>query len=284
MYLWYVEKFSLCEDYFGIPGFFNRNSQRLSERLLPKFSAGVIVISAGLKKHYLNYLPENKTLINPILVSAEMHKTINGNGISKEKLQTLQGKRLLVYSGSFAEKDGVHYLIEAFGEVVERHPDTVFIMTGKNDNELLMDRVKQRIRELDLEDKIQLLGFVSSQELLRYNSMADILFVCRTSSPFANHGFPWKLGEYCMTGKPIIATNVSDIELYFTDNENLFIVAPDNPKAIADKVTYIFNDYEKALEVARKGTETAVKSFDYLEKTNELKQFITRNTPLAARA
>jgi glycosyltransferase involved in cell wall biosynthesis len=278
MYLWYVEKFSLCEDYFGIPGFFNRNSQKLTEKLLPRFSAGVIVISSGLKKHYLNYLPEDKTLINPILVSAEMHKGINGyNGTSRDNSQTLTGKRLLVYSGSFAEKDGVHYLIEAFGELVKSHPDTIFIMTGKNHNELLMQRVKEHIQQLNLQDKIQLLGFVSSQELIRYNSIADILFVCRTSSPFANHGFPWKLGEYCMTGKPIIATNVSDIEHYFTDNENLFIVEPNNSKAIVEKVTYIFNNYERALEVAKNGKATAVKCFDYLEKTNELKQFIKRN-------
>jgi glycosyltransferase involved in cell wall biosynthesis len=266
-----------------VPGFFNRNSQRLSEKLLPKFCAGVIVISSGLKKHYLNYLPESKTLVNPILVSPEMHKAIiNGNGNAKEKFTMLQGKRLLVYSGSFAEKDGVHYLIEAFGEVVKRYPDTIFIMTGKNDNEVLMERVKQHIQRLQLQDRIQLLGFVSSQELLRYNSMADILFVCRTSSPFANHGFPWKLGEYCMTGKPIIATNVSAIEHYFTDNENLFIVEPNNSAAVVDKVTYIFNNYEEALEIARKGRERAVKCFDYIEKTSEIKEFIKQNNPKAA--
>lgn len=277
MYLWYVEKFSLSEDFFGIPGFLNRNSQKLSEKLLPKFSAGVIVISSGLKKHYLNYLPEDRTLINPILVSTEMHNRIgrhNGNKIEKQ----LQGKRLLVYSGSFAEKDGVHYLIDAFAELVIKHPDTVFIMTGKNHNEVLMEKVRQHIRQLQLQDNIQLVGFVSSQELLRYNSMADILFVCRTSSPFANHGFPWKLGEYCMTGKPIIATNVSDIETYFTDNENLFIVEPNNSKAIVEKVNYIFNNYDKALEIARKGKENAVKCFDYVEKTNELKEFILSTT------
>jgi glycosyltransferase involved in cell wall biosynthesis len=178
----------------------------------------------------------------------------------------------------------VHYLIDAFGEVVKNHPDTVFIMTGKNDNEVLMDRVRAHIKKLNLEDKIHLLGFVSSQELARYNSMADVLFVCRTSSPFANHGFPWKLGEYCMTGKPIIATNVSDIEHYFTDNESLFIVEPDNSKAIAEKVTYIFNNYSKALEVAQRGKETAIKCFNYVDKTNELKEFIAKNNIKRLRA
>ncbi|HVG42628.1 MAG TPA: glycosyltransferase [Chitinophagaceae bacterium] len=280
MYLWYVEKFSLDEDYYGIAGFFNKSSQELSEKLLPKYSSGVIVISSCLKKHYLNYLPENKTLINPILVSADMHKIINdenNSGTNGELKRSPEGKRLLVYSGSFAEKDGVHYLIDAFSQLVQKHPNTLFIMTGKNENELLMDRVKMHIKQLQLEDKIQLLGFVSSQELFSYNYMADILFVCRTNSSFANHGFPWKLGEYCMTGKPIIATRVSDIDYYFEDNESLFIVEPNNSKAIAEKIDYIFDNYEQALIVAKNGRETAIKCFDYITKTNELKQFIQNN-------
>jgi glycosyltransferase involved in cell wall biosynthesis len=53
----------------------------------------------------------------------------------------VKGKRLLVYSGSFGEKDGVYYLIDAFNEIVKKYPDTLFVMTGKNDNELIMNKI-----------------------------------------------------------------------------------------------------------------------------------------------
>ena len=156
-----------------------------------------------------------------------------------------------MYSGSFGEKDGIFYLIDAFAEVVKKYPDTVFVMTGKSYDAVLMDRITSSIKNHELDDKIRLVGFVNSDELLCYNTMADLLFVCRSNSPYANHGFPWKLGEYCMTGKPIIATRVSDIETYFTDNETLFIVEPNSPKAIEEKVDSIFSNYDKALEVGR---------------------------------
>jgi glycosyltransferase involved in cell wall biosynthesis len=106
--------------------------------------------------------------------------------------------------------------------------------------------------------------------------MADILFVCRTNSPYANHGFPWKLGEYCMTGRPIIATRVSDIEQYFKDNEDLFIVEPNNSYAIAEKIAFIFDNYPQALSIAQKGEKTATKCFGYLEKTREIIEFIRK--------
>ena len=196
----------------------------------------------------------------------------------KEKFAAeFKGKRLLVYSGSFGEKDGLFYLIEAFAEVVKKYPETVFVMTGKSYSEILMDNVRNHIKKYNLEDKIQLVGFVNADELFAYNNLADILFVCRSNSPFANHGFPWKLGEYCMTAKPVIATRVSDIEEYFRDKESLFIVEPNDPMAIAQKIDYIFANYDMALNVAKKTKETAMQKFGYLEKSNEVIEFIKRN-------
>ena len=153
-------------------------------------------------------------------------------------------------------------------------------MTGRSNDKVLMDKVASDIKNHGLNDKIRLVGFVNSDELLCYNTMADILFVCRSNSPYANHGFPWKLGEYCMTGKPIIATRVSDIETYFTDNETLFIVEPNSPKAIEEKVDSIFSNYDKALEVAKKSRETAIKCFGNIEKAKEIIEFVERNNPV----
>ncbi|HEY5535405.1 MAG TPA: glycosyltransferase [Ignavibacteria bacterium] len=280
LYFWFVEKASLSEDYHGISGFLNYQGQKLSEKYLPRFSSGIIVISSFLKTHYLNYLPENKILVNPILVSHDTFKIIKTPAIDliKSKLvEKVKGKRLLVYSGSFGEKDGVYYLIDAINEIVKKYPDTLFVMTGKNDNELIMNKITEYINKCSLKEQIQLVGFVNSEELLSYNYMADVLFVCRTNSPYANHGFPWKLGEYCMTGRPIIATRVSDIEQYFKDNEDLFIVEPNNSKAIAEKIAFIFDNYDKALIVAKKGKETATKCFGYIQRTKDIISFIKKN-------
>lgn len=278
IYFWLVERASLNQDYKGINGYFNYKSQQLTEKFLPKFASGLIVISTWLKKYYLNYLPENKILINPILVSDKMPTSINQQSFEniKQKIQaTYKDKRLLVYSGSFGEKDGLYNLIEAFSQVLKQYPNTVFVMTGKGESEAVINNLKNCIKKNQVEDKIQLVGFVNSEELLSYNALADILFVCRSNSPYANHGFPWKLGEYCMTGKPVIATRVGDMEYYFTNNEDIFIVEPNNSEAIAETVSFIFNDYKKALTIAQKCKETALKKFGYVEKMKEVLDFVS---------
>jgi len=285
LYIWFVERATLYEDYHGISGFLNFQGQKLSEKYLPRFSSGIIVISSFLRDFYLKALPENKILINPILVSHDTFKTIKVDDIdlTRNKLaEKIKGNRLLVYSGSFGEKDGVYYLIDAFNEIIKKYPDTLFIMTGKNQNELIMNKIIEYRDKCPQKEKIQLVGFVNSEELLSYNSLADVLFVCRTNSPYANHGFPWKLGEYCMTSKPIIASRVGDIELYFKDNETLFIVEPNNSKAIADKISYIFDNYDKALLVAKNGKVNAMNCFGYLERTKDIISFIEKNNNPAA--
>ena len=54
-----------------------------------------------------------------------------------------------------------------------------------------------------------------------------------------------------MTGKPVIATRVGDIEQYFKDNEDLYIVEPNNSNAIAEIIAFIFDNYPKALTIAK---------------------------------
>ncbi len=277
LYFWLVEKASLNEDHRGITGFLNYKSQQLSEWLFPKFASGLIVISSSLKTFYKKSLPESKILINPILVSDNIFKTVDRQEyetVKRNLEKTYEGKRILVYSGTFGEKDGLYYLVEAFAEVVKTYPDTVFIMTGKGFGDDLMNKIKKHIKNNGVEDKVKMVGFVNAVELLCYNTMANVLFVCRSNSPYANHGFPWKLGEYCMTEKPIIATNVSDIAGYFVDNESLFIVEPNNPKAIAEKTKYIFEHYPEALEVGKQSKLTALKKFNYFEKATEVADFI----------
>ncbi len=280
IYFWMVEKASLSGDFRGIVGRINGWSQQLTERYLPSFATGMIVISTNLKQHYLKHLPEAKVMISPILVTDNTQKAAYNATLENTKqqiLQSLAGKRLLVYSGSFGEKDGIYFLIDAFDIIMKSFPETIFVMTGKNPNDDVMEEIKSYIKNKGLDKNIRLVGFVNSNELISYNMLADVLLACRSSSAFANHGFPWKLGEYCMTERPIVATLVSDIENYFVNNHDLFIVEPDQPEAIAQKVIGIFNHYDNAVEVARRGKQKALSVFGYHEKAGELAAFIKMN-------
>ena len=149
-------------------------------------------------------------------------------------------------------------------------------MTGKalrRGGEEIMKDVRNHINKAALESCTDLTGFVSRSELDNINQRADLFLVCRSGSQFANFGLPWKLGEYAMTAKPILATDVSDISHYFTNQENIFLVDADDHDGISEGIINIFNNYELAEEVGRKGREKAMSEFDYLRFGREISNF-----------
>ncbi|MDY0278541.1 MAG: glycosyltransferase, partial [Acholeplasma sp.] len=64
---------------------------------------------------------------------------------------------------------------------------------------------------------------------------------------------PTKLGEYLSTGIPTLLTNVGENSKYVKDNTHVFLVEPNNPKAYADKLDWILENYSQAKKIAMNG-------------------------------
>ena len=77
----------------------------------------------------------------------------------------------------------------------------------------------------------------------------------RTNSAYANAGFPFKLGEFLATGKPVVASNVSDVGKFFKDRHDSMLVKPGDRKDIVSAVEYLLANPEKAIEIGKRGRE-----------------------------
>ena len=91
---------------------------------------------------------------------------------------------------------------------------------------------------------------------------AKLLCLARPSSLQSTGGFPTKLGEYLATGHPVVVTSVGEIPNYL-NRENSYIVEPDNNKLFGETINEILTDYDKAVEIGRKGKEVAMQNFNY---------------------
>jgi glycosyltransferase involved in cell wall biosynthesis len=276
MFIWAVEKMTLKKDQIDIKHRIRCLGYSLSERVLPRFASGYMVISTLLLNYYRKYLSPEKIMLWPILVDPDVD-------LSKKKLTAApplknkyRGKRLIVYSGSFGEKDGIFFLLTAFSRFLRESPSAHLIMTGKGSLNN-MKKAHRYISDLNLNDKVELVGFLDRNELTSYYLIAHLFLVCRSNSSYAQHGLAWKLGEYAMTAKPVLATKVGDIELYFKNGEDIFLTEPENVAAIATQLTLIFKDYNHALNVAQNGKQSAVKHFDYITQSQRAINFIERN-------
>jgi glycosyltransferase involved in cell wall biosynthesis len=275
IFVWAVEKMSLEEAAGGLHGMVKRLGHLLSEHGLPRCADGYLVISSRLEQHYRRYLPERQVLVSPILVDPEPPPT-NAPPTRFTWEDDFPGKSLLVYSGTFAEKDGLGVIIEAFARVVASRPEARLVLTGSG-HPRHMVRVEKQIERLNLGSHCHVSGFLPPESLRHLQNSAALLLACRTRSRFAQHGFPWKLGEYCMTGRPVLATDVGDVGKYFEDGKDIYLAQPDDPGSIAAAVISILSNPEAAERVGRTGKKAAIRHFHYLPQCERIAEFIHTN-------
>lgn len=279
LFIWEVEKPSSIINSNFLRRMISKWSAYRSENYLPKIASGYIVISSYLKEFYSKYTDPDKILLSPILVNNNFNININKNILQDNFLyKKYKNKKVIVYSGSFAEKDGVEYLIKAFFLVHQQIPESTFVLTGSSFHNDTLNKIKKLAEDLKFGDSIEFVGLVNRETLNIFNKIACMFLVCRTNSEFSKFGFPWKLGEYCLTGKPILATNVGDISKYFTDMEHLFIAEPEDSLSIANKMMTILEDYSFALNIAENAKHHVLNLFNYKNEMRKVKNFIILNS------
>jgi len=281
LFIWAVEKMTLEHGLLGLQRLMRRTGFWLSENWLPRFSAGAIVISTLLERHYGRILPGERIHLSPIMVNPRSPTAFGVRTGETGIGPGLSPGPSAVYSGSFAEKDGVPVILRAFAMTASRFPHLRLFLTGAAPRRVLR-RLETQIDRLHLRTRVTTLGFLSRDDLSRLQQQASVLLLCRRNSAFARHGLAWKLGEYALTGRPILATRVGDIDLYFKDREHLCLVSPDDPAAIAAGLRRILVSPVEAAAMGRRARKRAVSLFHYLPITRGIAEFLRRTTQTRA--
>lgn len=221
-----------------------RLGEWLSNRAFKKCPA--FVISKALWEENATRYPGRQLCLLP-------NSTPILNDVPKTKIGS---PLLLLYSGTYAPKDGVGYLIDGVIEAHEKGCNCKLILLGKGNAEDM--KVLQKAKG---KAYIEYRGFVSEEELLQTMIECDVLCMTRTNSRFANYGFPFKLSEYLATGNILLATNVGDVCQYVEDKKSAFIVDTENSNSIAKAIKYVDTHHEESLKIAFNGFSVMQKRF-----------------------
>lgn len=138
-----------------------------------------------------------------------------------------------------------HYvLIKAAYQVVNKHPDAVFLLAGEG--EMRVD-IERDIRSLGLENSIKLLGFVN-----------DIGAVYKAADIFAissrEEGLCSSLFDAMYFNLPIVATSAGGIPEIVMDNVNGFIVPVDDYISFANRLSYLIENPEERKTMGARST------------------------------
>lgn len=248
------------------------SGEPLMERLIARGSAGLLVISQGIRHYYQELgMPRSGIYLLPVLIDADQYEK---GGVTAFK--KLEGARYLLNSGSFSEKDGLSYLIRAIAGVRNDYHDIRLVFTGHTTSD-----VEKRILEIAGEnsrDWIVFTGHLSRDALIWCYKNALGLLSCRSDSDYANYGFPTKLAEYLATGTPVVATKVGDVTEYLRDGETAYLAEPENTDSIEQAIGRLIKDPVTAADTGRAGARVARDTFDYRVHIDGVVDFIRQRT------
>ena len=119
-------------------------------------------------------------------------------------------------------------------------------------------------------DSVVFTDSVSPTAIPQYFVDAEMLVLARPDNIQAKYGFPTKLGEYLLSGRPVVLTDVGNISDFLVDGKNAFIAEPENIKSISNKMIEVSDNPNNANTIAIAGKETALNEFNSINETEKL--------------
>lgn len=185
------------------------------------------------------------SLIEECLANSEIHR--EDYGIQDADLVLVNVNKLIPHKG-------VHYLIDAL-EILNKNLNAKLILIGSGSQE---QKLKEQIKRNKLQDKVIHFKSIPNEKIFAFYALADIAV---TPTLYEGGCPPFVVLEAMAVGKPIVTTDIPQMQDAVKDGMNGFLVQPRNPKAISDAILTI---YDKGLiREMGKNSREMVKEYDW---------------------
>ncbi len=247
-------------------GFFKRLQGNVKFLIETYISDGIICISHHLINFYRSKgIADKKLFLVP--------STVDPNRFNRVSAKPFE-HRYVGYFGSLTfDRDHIHILVQAFAIFCKKHPD-VHIILGGFSSDTEKGKLVSLIEQLDLVQRVHILGYLKREDIANYVANADLLVMVRSNDPHTQVSYPSKLTEFLASSRPVISVNVGEIPLYMKDEEEVFLVAPGDVDALAGRMDYVFNNYDHALDVGKRGRKLTETIFNYQYQAKRMIDYI----------
>lgn len=116
-------------------------------------------------------------------------------------------------------------MIEAIPQVLAEHGDVLCVIGGQGTG---IRELERRVRELGLEDHVEILGYVPEERVDLWMNACDVFTLASLAE-----GNPTVMFEALGCGKPYVGTNVGGVEEIITSEDYGLLCEPGDPDALA---------------------------------------------------
>ncbi|MBN1433557.1 glycosyltransferase family 4 protein [Candidatus Fermentibacterales bacterium] len=168
--------------------------------------------------------------------------------------------RTVLLVGTVEPRKGVLEAVEALSR--SGADRAKLLIVGKPDyNAPYAAMVRERIRQLGMQERVEFLGMVDQAELERLYSASDIFLL-----PSRWEGYGMAIAEAMARGLPVVATAVGAVPELVKDGVNGLLVEPRDTGGLADAISTLSADVQLRRRISGAAYETSL-SFPTWEET-----------------
>jgi glycosyltransferase involved in cell wall biosynthesis len=161
-----------------------------------------------------------------------------GNGVDEKVFIPFHGRKnnekTVLYTGVLRARKGLFDFVRCAQIICNERKDVKFVICGKGP---FLNRVRQHIHELRLQNKVNILGYVPRTTLLKTYQNATVHVI-----PSHYEGLPTVLLEAMSCGLPVVATDIGGNNEVISSGVNGLLVAPKNPIEMAQAVLRLLDN------------------------------------------
>jgi glycosyltransferase involved in cell wall biosynthesis len=181
---------------------------------------------------------------------------------------------LILSVGRLAEKKGLPFLIRACKHLRDRGYRVRCVIVGSGPQEETLRRV---IRDLGMEDWIELLGWLDQRRVRAYLEEATIFALpCIVAANGDRDGIPAVLMEAMAMARPCVSTAISGIPELIEDGHSGLLVPEKDEIALADALRRLLDDPRLASHLGQAGREKVRRAFNLDRVSDQLLHLFAR--------
>ncbi|WP_299483530.1 glycosyltransferase [uncultured Roseibium sp.] len=205
-----IPMFTYYRGYDGTMRIRSSRQQRLTARAFEK-TAGLFFVSKFLQDNLASY-----GLVHP-------NSHVIPSGVNTDKFQPLEKKkRKFVAIGRLVDKKRPDITVRSFCEEAKSYPDATLSLLGGGP---WQERCQEIIRDMGMEDRVEILGEQSHENVLKHLQEAEFFLQHSVTSPEGDaEGAPTSIQEALACGCVVLSTRHAGIPELVSEGETGFLV------------------------------------------------------------
>ncbi|MGU3472493.1 glycosyltransferase [Paenibacillus sp. D51F] len=211
------------------------------------------------------YVHGSSGFVVPNGVNTSEYADLPMKGSFRRGYRLLDGKKMLLFFSRINFKKGLDILVEAFRDIHRRHPDTVLVLTGPDD-ENYGQKVKEWLAKANLSDFVIFTGMLTGRDKLAVLRDADVFIL-----PSYTENFGISVVEAMACEVPVVISDKVNIWREVVQ-EGAGRAVPCDPGKVAEAVSEILNNPELGAEMGRQGKQLVEKYYEWSQVGVQLEQ------------